>query len=150
MSHIKKRRAFTLIELVFIIVVLGILASIAIPKFSATRDDAHISSARATIGAVRSGIVSVRQKYLLRGVNSYINSLSCGGSGVLFDGNCTAGTEILMYPLTPSTANGHWSQSGSDYVFHIMDKSCTFAYNSATGTFALKASQPSECDPLDF
>ena len=37
-----QRTAFTMIELVFVIVILGILASVAIPKLAATRDDAKI------------------------------------------------------------------------------------------------------------
>lgn len=36
------RKAFTMIELIFIIVIIGILASIAIPKLAATRNDAKI------------------------------------------------------------------------------------------------------------
>ena len=39
----KKRAAFTMIELIFVIVILGILAAVAIPKLAATRDDAQIS-----------------------------------------------------------------------------------------------------------
>lgn len=35
-----QKRAFTMIELVFVIVILGILAATVIPKLSATRDDA--------------------------------------------------------------------------------------------------------------
>jgi general secretion pathway protein G len=37
------REAFTMIELIFVIVILGILASTAIPKLSATREDARIT-----------------------------------------------------------------------------------------------------------
>lgn len=40
-----KRSGFTMIELIFVIVILGILASVAVPKLSATRDDAKISAA---------------------------------------------------------------------------------------------------------
>ena len=39
------KRAFSMIELVFVIVVLGILAGVAIPRLAATRDDAEYSKA---------------------------------------------------------------------------------------------------------
>jgi len=38
-----KHTAFTMIELVFVIVILGILAAIALPKLAATREDAEDS-----------------------------------------------------------------------------------------------------------
>ncbi|EGZ8392895.1 prepilin-type N-terminal cleavage/methylation domain-containing protein [Campylobacter coli] len=37
------KRAFTILELVFVIVILGILAAIALPKFSSSRDEAEVS-----------------------------------------------------------------------------------------------------------
>ena len=47
-----KRAGFTMIELIFVIVILGILAAVAIPKLSATRDDAKIAKMSTNVATV--------------------------------------------------------------------------------------------------
>ena len=67
------KNAFTMIELVFVVVVIGILAAVAIPKFAMTRNDAIITKAKTTVGALRSAIATERQKQILRGNYDDIN-----------------------------------------------------------------------------
>ncbi|MBV5321692.1 MAG: prepilin-type N-terminal cleavage/methylation domain-containing protein [Sulfuricurvum sp.] len=137
-----KRFAFTMIELVFVIVVLGILAAIAVPKFAATRDDAQIAKGRSDVAAIRSAIVSERQARLLRGDSAYINQLH-HTTTELFDHNGTTTSTLLQYGLaTQNSSNGHWNASVTQmgttwrYVFHVMNTDINFDYNSTTGTFS--------------
>lgn len=52
------KKAFTMIELIFIIVILGILAAIAIPKLAATRDDAELSKAATNLSTAVQDLAS--------------------------------------------------------------------------------------------
>ena len=77
------KKAFTMIELIFVIVILGILAAIAIPKLAATRNDAKIASIAMSTGdacieiieyAVSNGSTTNNLEVMSNGIAALINT----------------------------------------------------------------------------
>ena len=52
------KKGFTMIELIFVIVILGVLASVAIPRLAATRDDAEVAKAATNLTTAVSDITA--------------------------------------------------------------------------------------------
>jgi len=152
------KNGFTMIELIFVIVILGILSAVAIPKFSATRDDAYISKARSDISSIRSAIISERQTRLIKGDYKYINKLH-SSNDVLFDGNGTDGIELLMYGIKAEDVDGHWQTSPTctdtepdnncTYTIKILNEDNDFLYTQSNGKFkCTQGSSAPSCDLL--
>ena len=66
------RKGFTMIELIFVIVILGVLASVAIPRLAATRDDAEVAKAATNLTTAVSDLTAY---YTAKGsFNTYTKS----------------------------------------------------------------------------
>lgn len=72
---IMKSNAFTLIELVVVIVILGILAAIAIPKYIDLTERAKLAADRAHLGALRS---STHLLYAQNIMTNMVKHATCG------------------------------------------------------------------------
>lgn len=130
-----KRTAFTMIELIFVIVVLGILSAIAIPKLGSSVTDAHIAKGRSDVAAIRSAIISERQARLLQGNVSYISQLDDATTATgqtLFDGN---GNNMLQYGIISASGDGKWMKTANGYNFKVNGVGVAFTYTQATGAF---------------
>ncbi|MCK4442557.1 MAG: prepilin-type N-terminal cleavage/methylation domain-containing protein [Sulfurovaceae bacterium] len=122
------KKAFTMIELVFVIVVIGILAAVAVPRLAATRDDAVITKARTTIATVRNALAMERQKRILRG--NFNPIVAVGNStnvfGNFYENNSTdivdTGVPVMEYSISSNTDKGKWEYkvvgSEKQYIFH--------------------------------
>ena len=147
------KKAFTLIELIFTIVIIGILASIAIPKFKHLSGNSKISAELSVASSVQASIDACHGEWI---VNE--GSFTCGANIHDTDLNAYGYPNSLgesdSKPLNKILKNANnigWSKSGSNYYGPASDSSkgtsnckenkpCigkSWEYNSTDGTFTL-------------
>ena len=126
MKNQKRKSAFTMIELVFVIVIIGILASVAVPRLAATRDDAEITKARVLVASIRNALAMERQKRILRGEFRPITDL--GDATYAFnhfsDASGDTGVSILEYPVKNERARFKWRRDQAGWYAFCITGSC--------------------------
>jgi len=136
-KNIKTKSAFTMVELIFVIVIIGILASIAIPRLAATRDDAEISKARVLISSIQNAVTMERQKRILRGDFNPIFNLSSSATlgDRIFDGfDGDTNQRILENPpfsCASATERDCWRETTTGTL--ATPNASRYTYNLPTG-----------------
>lgn len=131
-----KQQGFTLIELVMVIVILGILAAVALPKFADLGGDAKRAKLQGALGSVKSASAIIHSKALVDGTSA------SASSSVAVEGG-TVDT-VYGYPAGTTTAiQAAAGLSSTDYTVTAATgtvtikptaSNCAFTYAQATGT----------------
>ena len=120
------RHGFTLIELLIVVVIIGILAAIAIPKFANTKEKAYIASMKSDLR----NLITAEEAYF---ADSVKYTTTVGAGGVTF--NVTTGNNN---PTLALTADG-WTGTISNIN---TTKTCAIFIGSTAIAPATKEGEP--------
>lgn len=147
-KNIKNRKAFSMIELIFVIVILGILAGVAVPKMMGTRTDAYISKAKSQIASIKNGINTKAASNLLGGGCSSRYPVDLNNTAITQNtvGQSLFGN-VLKEAIISSDGDGGWigktltqtankDLSPEVYTFRIeAGRTVDFTYTNSDGLF---------------
>ncbi|NPA60281.1 MAG: type II secretion system protein [Epsilonproteobacteria bacterium] len=144
-----KRAGFTMIELIFVIVILGILGAVAIPKLSGIKDDAQLANANENICVNLKGSLmsySVRRGTLEDFNLSKYASLDAWGDPtptiVLKSGNGAGNGELN--DVNASTLTAALSNTSNNVHIYFIDGNDSVGYSCLVGNSATSATTADE------
>jgi len=79
--------AFTFVEMMIVVVIVGILAAIVVPQFGGASDDARASALQGSLGGVRSSIAGYRAKQVIAGSEPFPTLAQLTTSGTVLQGD---------------------------------------------------------------
>jgi len=124
------KKSFTMLELIFVIVVIGILAGVAIPRLFTGVSDAEIAKVKTDVATVRTAISTRYGKNVMEGndVCPNLEDISKDPhNDYVFEG-------ILTYPIKKNIGTVKWDGNGIDYNVTLDggDTVITFKYKNTT------------------
>mgnify|MGYP001582377715 CR=1 FL=1 len=129
----KRQAGFTLIELVIVIVILGILAAAALPRFSDLSTDARVAAINGLAGSLRSAASIAKATQLAKGLASNVTVSLDGQPIFMTNGFPTA--ETISLALS-DTAGFSFNYSAATRLGFLLGglTNCQVNYDEATGT----------------
>jgi len=125
----RRSQGFTLIELVAVIVILGILAAVAVPKFFNLSDQAKQAAMNSTVGSIESASTMNFAAYEASPTNADVTKIGAATGGQTNCGTAVRGILNGQDSLSKKyTISGTLTASTAGAV----DKNCTIKYNSGT------------------
>jgi MSHA pilin protein MshA len=120
---------FTLIELIVVIVILGILSAVAIPKFANVATDARLAKLQAAKGAMLSAATMYHGRWMIAGggANSTIDDVNLNDTGYPTNGGMQVAVDLSDYDTSAMTNTGLLSVDARRTT-------CAVTYIKATGT----------------
>ena len=129
----QQQTGFTLIELVIVIVILGILAATALPRFVDLTADARVSTINGLAGSMRSAASIARATQLVKGLGSS-TQVSLEGQDILMTNGYPTVASIVS-TLTDITGFIPGTAVGNSITFALGGRTgCQVNYRDATGT----------------
>ena len=115
------KKSFTMIELIFVIVIIGILAGVAIPRLFTGISDAEIAKVKSDVATIRTAISTKYGKNVMAGNNACPDLETSTSDNKLFE-------NILSYPIKRNSGNVKWDGNGTDYNVSAENKTIHFNY----------------------
>lgn len=129
-----KRSAFTLVELLIVVIILGILAAVVIPQFTDSTADARMSSLATNLQTIRGQIdlYKLQHNSAFPGQTTFAAQMT---SKTDIDGTVNAsgkfGPYLQRVPMNPFTVGG----TGNDVTNTAAAINKAWYYNATTGEF---------------